>query len=77
MTVIRQLRMHCGLGMKVNTPEMPHCMQRSLTHFVSTCVVGKNPNTPNWSSMADDTITWGSIGVLGSLFYICGMNIAH
>ena len=22
--------------------------------FVSACVVGKNPNTPNWSSLADD-----------------------
>ena len=35
------------------------------------CVVGKNPNTANWSSMADDVITRGIIG-LGSLFYICG-----
>ena len=36
--------------------------------FVSSCMVGKNQNTPTWSSMhmADDAITWGSIGVLGS-----------
>ena len=27
--------------------------------FVSTCMVSKNLNTPNWSSMADDAITWG------------------
>ena len=45
---------------------------RILFAFVSACVVDKNLNTPNWSSMADDAITRGSIGVLGSLFYICG-----
>ena len=44
-----------------------------LFAFVSTFVVGKNPNTPNWSSMADNAITWGSIEGLGSCFYICGM----
>ena len=27
------------------------------------CVVGKNLNSPNWSSIADDSITRGSIGV--------------
>ena len=27
--------------------------------FGSTCVVGKDPNTPKWSSMADDAIMWG------------------
>ena len=42
--------------------------------FVSTFVVGKNPITPNWSSMADNAITRGSIGVLGSPFYICGSS---
>ena len=31
--------------------------------YVSACVLCKNPNTPNWSSMADDNITWGSTGV--------------
>ena len=34
------------------------------------CVVGKNPKTPNLSPMADDAITWGGIGGLGSLVYI-------
>ena len=38
---------------------------RVLFAFVSGCVVGKSPNTPNWSSMADDAITQGGIGVLG------------
>ena len=46
--------------------------ERILFAFVSTCVVGKNPNTPNWSSMADDAITQSGIGVLGSPFYNCG-----
>ena len=31
-------------------------------------------NTPTWRSMADDTITWDGIGVLGSPFYICGYS---
>ena len=34
-------------------------------------VVGKNPNTFNWCSMADDAITQSGIGVLESPFYIC------
>ena len=38
------------------------------------CVVGKNLNTSNWSFMADDTITQGGIGVLGSPFYIYGVG---
>ena len=45
---------------------------RILFMFVPTCVVSKNRNTRNWSSMGDNTITaWGGIGVLGSPFYIC------
>ena len=41
--------------------------------FVSACMVGKNPYIPNWSAMADDSITQGDdIGVLGSPFYIYG-----
>ena len=40
--------------------------------FVCVCVVGKNLKTPNLSSMADDAITWGDIGGLGSPVYICG-----
>ena len=42
--------------------------------IVDACLVGKNPNTPNWSSMADDATTRGGIGVLGSSFYMCGVN---
>ena len=41
-------------------------------HIGLACVVGKNPKTPKFSSMADDDITRGSIGGLGSLVYICG-----
>ena len=48
---------------------------RILFALVSTCVVGKNPNTPNWSSMADDAITQSGIGVLGSFFFhICAIS---
>ena len=38
--------------------------------FVFACLVGKNPNTLKLSPMADDTMTWGSTGGLGSLVYI-------
>ena len=50
------------------------CEDRGCILFVlvSVCVVGKNPNTPNWSSMADDAIAQGSIWLLGSPFYTCG-----
>ena len=44
------------------------------THFVSVYLVCKNPNTLNWSSTADNTITQGGIGVLGSPFCGCGLN---
>ena len=43
---------------------------RILFVFVSARMVGKNLNTPNWSSMADDTITQGGIGALGSPLYL-------
>ena len=69
--------MYCGLSVKINTRETPHGMQRSWTHFVCVYfrVCGQqNPNTPNWSSMADEAITQGGIGVLGSLFYVCGAD---
>ena len=79
ITVIRQVRVCCGLSAEINMHETPHGAQRSWAHFVcvSACVVGKDPNTPNWSSMADDAITRGGIGVLGSLFCICecGSNL--
>ena len=56
---------------------MKHRMTRNvcgriLFAFASMCVVSENLNTPTWRSMADDTITWDSMGVLGSPFYICG-----
>ena len=38
--------------------------------YFCVCVVGKNPKTPNLSPMADDTITQGGIGGLGSHVYI-------
>ena len=41
--------------------------------FVFACVVGKNPKTPNLSPMADDPITRGSIGGLGSPMCIYGV----
>ena len=50
ITVIDQVGMYCGLSVKINTCETPHGAWRSWTGFVfiSACVVGKNPNTPNW-----------------------------
>ena len=47
------------------------CVKRSMVHedrenilfaFVYACVVGKNPITHSWSSVADYAITRGSIG---------------
>ena len=37
------------------------------------CMVCKNQETPKLSSMADDAITRGGIGGLGSLVYICAL----
>ena len=43
--------------------------------FVSTNVVGKDLNTPYWSSKADGPITWGGIiGDLVSLAKILGLE---
>ena len=56
-----------------NTRETVHGMQRSWTHFVCVCfpMCGRQKlEYPNWSSMNDDAITRGGIGVLGSPFYI-------
>ena len=72
ITVIHQVRMYCGLSMKINTCERAKIVDGVLFAFVSSCVIVINPNAPNWSSMADNAITRGSIGVLGSPFYICG-----
>ena len=75
ITVICQVCMHCGLRVKT---KMRKCHMahkdcgRILFAFVSKCVVGKEPNTPNWSLMADDAITRCGIGVLGSQILYCG-----
>ena len=59
MTVVRQVRMYCGQSVKVKI------VKRRTFAFVFTCVVGKNPN---WSSMADDAITRGGIGIISFLY---------
>ena len=59
---------YCGLSMKIN-PRKSHKVHKTnayhayvrkswahLLAFVFTCVVDKDPNTSNWSSMDDDTI---------------------
>ena len=49
-----QVRMYCGLSVKINTHETPHGAQRLWTHFfafASVRVVRKNSNTHNWSSI--------------------------
>ena len=48
--------------------------ERICFAFALACVVGKNPKTPKFSPMADDTITQGSIGSLVSLVCICDNN---
>ena len=63
-------------GVKCYTACRNH--EHILFAFVSTCVVSKNPNIPNLSSMADDVITRGCVcdvitrGCVRSLFYTCG-----
>ena len=55
---------------------MKCCMVAKIVEafaFVSTCVVGKNPDTPNLSPMADEAITRGDIRGLGSSSCICGL----
>ena len=42
--------------------------------FASACVVGKNPEDPKLSPMADNAIIRDSVGGLGSLVYICVIN---
>ena len=74
ISVICQVRMYSNLSVKINPVKRRTGRKdcgRVLFAFVSGCVVGKTPNTPNWGSMADNAITWGGIGVLGSSFYIC------
>ena len=66
------MRMCCGLSVKINMRMARKVRGHILFAFVSACVVGKNQNTPNLSSMANDAITRSGIGVPGSLVYICG-----
>ena len=60
--------MYRDLRMKPNKPK--DC-ERVCFAFIFACVVGKIPKTPKLSPMADDAITQGGIGGLGSLVYIC------
>ena len=44
ISVICQVRMYCGLNVKINTRETPHSTQKLWTHlfaFVSICVCGR------------------------------------
>ena len=63
--------MYCGLSVKTHAKgcagRKDH--ERICFAFAFACVVGKNLKTPNWSPMAEDAITRGSIGVP---LYICG-----
>ena len=52
----------------------PHMAQENRARIGFAYVVSKNPKTPKLSSMADDAITWGGIGGLGSLVYICAWS---
>ena len=60
ITMIHQVHIICRLrSLKINTREMPYGAQRSWTQFICVCfrVCGQqNPNTLNWSSMADVAI---------------------
>ena len=50
--------------------------ERIFFAFNFGCFVGKNPKTPKLSLMADDPVTLGGIGGLGSLvyMYICNRD---
>ena len=56
------------LSVEMHMHEMPHREWRSSISFafVSGCVLCKNQNAPTWSSISDDAITHGGIGVPGS-----------
>ena len=50
ITVIRQVRMYCGLSMNIDMRETQYGARRSWIHFVCVCfhVCGRqNRNTPN------------------------------
>ena len=75
ITVIRQVRMYCGLS--VNDKHARNAARREkivdafCLHLFLTVWLAKI-QYPNCSAMADNTITRGGIGVLVSPFYICG-----
>ena len=48
-----------------------------VSAFVFACVGGKNSKTPKLSLMADDVITQGGTGGLGSLVYIGWLILGH
>ena len=72
ITVTGQLRVYCGLIRRYCACFRVYCGQDPRT----LKILSKTPNTLNWSSgwssMADDAITRGGMGVLWSSFYICG-----
>ena len=41
--------------------------------FIFACMVSNNQKTPKFSPVADEAITQGGIGGLGSLVYSCGI----
>ena len=51
-----------------------HTVRKDRERIYFACVVGKNPNTPNLSPMADNAITRGSIPGLGSPMCICAQG---
>ena len=69
--------MYCGMNMETNAYKT--CAAREDREhicfaFACACVVSKNLKTLELSSIADNAITVGGIGCLGSLVYICECN---
>ena len=50
-------------------------MDTFCLHLFPRVWSAKNPNIPNLSSISNDPITRGGIGVLGSLLYLCNQHI--
>ena len=51
--------------------------ERICFWFIFACVVNwQKPKTPKFSLIADDAISWGGIGGLRSLVYICGITLS-
>ena len=57
-TYLKNSNMRTGLSHKYG-----HIHWCTLFTFISVCVVDKNPNTPDYSSVTDDTITLGGWAV--------------